>query len=146
MIAYFDTSALVKFYIFEEGSDIVKSIIEESESVVTSKIAYIESLSVFSRLKREGIITEKEYRKLLKSFITDWDSYVTVEVTDRILKISGHLVELYSLRGFDALHLSSALFVQREIGEDMTFVCYDMRLWRAAVEESFKVIPERLNG
>ena len=82
----------------------------------------------------------------MKSFITDWDSYVTVEVTDRILKISGHLVELYPLRGFDALHLSSALFIQREIGEDMAFVCYDMRLWRAAVEESFKIIPERLNG
>jgi predicted nucleic acid-binding protein len=146
MIAYFDTSALVKFYIDEKDSDLVKKIIDTSEIVFTSKIAYIEILSVFFRLKREGAIAEKDHRKILKSFITDWGSYALIEVTDRVMIISGQLVELYPLRSLDAIHLGSALFVQKEVEEDMAFVCFDARLGRAAAEENFKVIPEMLNG
>ncbi|QPM67336.1 type II toxin-antitoxin system VapC family toxin [Atribacter laminatus] len=145
MIAYFDTSALIKFYIDEKDSDLVKETVKSSEVVFTSKISYVEMFSVFSRIKRDQAITENDYRRILKSFIVDWESYAVIEITNRILNISSQLFEFYPLRSLDALHLGSALFTQKEVDEDIAFVCFDNRLWKAAKEENFKVIPESLN-
>lgn len=145
MIAYFDTSALIKFYIDEKDSDLVKKTLKDSEVIFTSKIAYVEMFSVFSRIKKDQAITENDYRKMLKSFIIDWESYAVIDITDRTLNITSQLFEFYPLRSLDALHLGSALLIQKEIDDDITFVCFDNRLWKAAKEENFKVIPENLN-
>ena len=65
-IVYFDTSALVKRYYKELGSNYVKNIFATSSFIVTSKIAYPEVLSALARKKREKNISTKDYFSLKK--------------------------------------------------------------------------------
>ena len=43
MICYLDSSALVKLYVEEEGSDLVMRNVREADLVATSKVAYAET-------------------------------------------------------------------------------------------------------
>lgn len=54
MIAYFDTSALVKLYVTEEYSQDVSELLERTDVAVCHDIAFVEANSAFGRLKRVG--------------------------------------------------------------------------------------------
>ena len=61
MILYLDTSALVKLYVEEEGSDEVKKACEQAQVVVTSRLAYAEARSAFARAWRERRFDTQDY-------------------------------------------------------------------------------------
>ena len=50
MNCFFDTSALIKKYVAERGSDVVKSYLNQSKIVYVSSTARIECFSVISRM------------------------------------------------------------------------------------------------
>ncbi len=52
---FFDTSALVKRYVQETGSDLVDKAFEEANQIIVSAITRIETLSAFRRLRAPGI-------------------------------------------------------------------------------------------
>lgn len=56
---YFDSSALVKRYVEEPGSDRVNSILANAGIVTTSKLTYPEILSAFARRHKVGEIPKK---------------------------------------------------------------------------------------
>ena len=43
MICYLDTSALVKLYVCEEGTDLVRRQVNEASIIATAKVAYPET-------------------------------------------------------------------------------------------------------
>ena len=59
MNIYLDTSALVKLYIDEDGSDIVNDSTDRATIVSTSRIAYAEALSAFVQCKDEKVLSKK---------------------------------------------------------------------------------------
>lgn len=119
MICYFDTSALVKLYVEEEGSDLVSDYTRKSLFVATSKVAYAEARAAFARAWRSGVLGEKEYREVVLNFREDWPRYFILEVSEPVLQRVDSLVEKYSLRGFDALHLASTIVIAGRIkGEE----------------------------
>ncbi len=64
MIAYRDTSALVKLYAAEEdGRELVRLAVEESERVATSTVAYAEARAGLARKQREGVFTADDLRR-----------------------------------------------------------------------------------
>jgi hypothetical protein len=70
----------------------------------------------------------------------EWESYVRVDLRDEILRLARDLIRQHPLRGFDAIHLASALSVKRAVGEDLTFGAVDVRLLRAAESEGLTSI------
>ena len=54
---YLDTSALIKRYIWESGSEQIRGMFREKAFIVTSKIAYAEVYAAFTRRRREGDLT-----------------------------------------------------------------------------------------
>jgi len=42
--------------------------------------------------------------------------------------MAGDLAEKHDVRGFDAIHLASAVALREKLASDITFSCYDMRL------------------
>ncbi|RJX24930.1 MAG: PIN domain-containing protein [Dethiobacter sp.] len=147
MICYFDTSALVKLYVEEDGSDIVTKAVERCSLVSTSKVAYAEARAAFARSRREGILTEIDYEDIRENFQEDWTSYFSLEVTDRIIMKTGKLVERYCLRGFDAIHLASAIVLAESLKEEELLTgCWDARLWEAFRKAGFKIIPPEQPG
>lgn len=62
MICYLDTSALVKLYVHEQGSETVRKLVDAASVVATSKVAYPEARAALARGFREGLLAEKDYR------------------------------------------------------------------------------------
>lgn len=134
-MTYLDTSALIKRFVKEKGSPLVQSIVKRGEPVATAKIAYAEIFAGLTRKLREGHLPKTLYGLACRQFERDWQSYVRVELQDDILFLARDLVQRHPLRGFDAVHLASALSLKNALGEEITFAAADERLLRAAGTE-----------
>lgn len=141
MMLYVDTSALVKLYVEEPLSQELSYAVDEAEAVATSLLAYTEAMAAFARARREVRLSPQEYRRVVDAFEEDWSRYITVEVTDRLVKTAGHLAASRALRGYDALHLASALTLRERVPSSMMFVAFDRALSVAAKRESLRIHP-----
>lgn len=135
MIVYLDTSSLVKLYVKEDDSYHVVNLIKDSEITATSLIAYTESRAAFARRFREKAFSPREYKRLVSFFNEDWENYFVVNVTKSLVLMAGDLSEKHGLRGFDAIHLSSAVRLHQELSSPVTFSCADQRLQKASALE-----------
>ncbi len=132
MILYLDTSSLVKLYVEEKDSSKIADLVIASEISATSLIAYAESRSAFARRFREKAFTAREYKRLVNAFNADWNNCFIINVTTELVKFAGELAENHHLRGFDAIHLSSALTLYRELSSSVIFSCYNKNLQNAS--------------
>lgn len=140
MIIYLDTSSLVKIYVDEAGSSRVKEFVDSASVVSTSKVAYAEARAAFARKHKEGGFSLNTLRKIVEDLNRDWESYFVIEVTDGLIRSSGDLAEKYLLRGFDSIHLASAVNLKAKTGKEVYFSSNDLKLNRAAEKEGFVVL------
>jgi predicted nucleic acid-binding protein len=136
---YLDTSSLVKLYAPERESAAVKQLVEIAEFTVTSRVAYVETRAALAHKRREKLINLKDYRLIVQDFDHDWESYFIVDVSDVLVKTAGQLAEKHALRGYDAIHLASAVVVRRQGNRSVNFSCFDARLSRAARREGLDI-------
>jgi predicted nucleic acid-binding protein len=136
LILYSDTSSLAKLYILEEGSAEMRRLVLTVQRVTCSEVAYAETRVAIARALREGRLDESAFRQARRDFEADWVDYGAVTVGD-ILKDAGDLGDRYAIRGFDAIHLASALRVRQLAKQDVSFASADRRLRDAAVAEGF---------
>jgi predicted nucleic acid-binding protein len=130
-VLYLDTSALAKLYVAEPESQLVSRTVEVNSSwLATSRVAYAEVLSVLVRCLRANRLSPKAYRLQKKAFLEDWSAMFVVELSTETLSDAGRLIERHGLRGLDAIHLCSALWIGRT-----SFACFDARLRSAAAAE-----------
>jgi len=141
VILYLDTSALVKRYFEEPGSRRLLSKWKEASEIVTSSVAYAEALAAFHRKRRESGLEDELFGKVLEAFRLDWKSFVRVEVTDELNEAIDQALEKHPLRGFDAIHLASAVVVGQTLAEPIVFACFDERLAQAAVDAGMETFP-----
>lgn len=107
--------------------------VEAADSVTTSCVAYAEARSALARNRREGRLSEGDLREAVEALDADWESYSPVPVLDPISHLAGELAERFALRGFDAVHLASALVVSRESRDTaLNFLSFDNNLNEAA--------------
>jgi predicted nucleic acid-binding protein len=140
---YFDTSALIKRFVEESGSKRVDAVLAREPIVATSKVAYAEVHAGLARMLREKAFTTAAYRATSRTFDTDWRAYVRVDLADPVLLIVRDLVRRYPLRGFDAIHLASAIRLQQQLGEAIRVIASDERLLAAAGEEGLSTLDVR---
>jgi len=141
MMLYLDTSALVKLYVDEPMSEELSAAVDEAEAVATSLLAYAEARAAFARARREARFSLHAYRHIVVAFEEDWPRYITVEVTDRIVKNAGDLAASRALRGYDALHLASALSLRERVSSSVMFLAFDRELSVAAKRETLRIHP-----
>ena len=132
MILYLDTSALVKLYVAETDSAMIKKLVDAAEMPSTSRIAYVEARAAFARKRRERAATLRDYRTVVEDFDNDWETFFIVDVSDALTKRAGQLAEKFALRGYDAVHLASAVIVGEQGNQAVRFACFDVKLSRAA--------------
>ena len=132
MVIYLDTSSLVKLYVEEEDSPEVADLVKSSKITATSMVAYPETRAALARRFRENMFKPREYRQLISFFNNDWENYMIVRLTKKLVRLAGDLAEKHGLRGFDAIHLSSAMTLFQELSTPIIFLCSDQRLQKAA--------------
>jgi uncharacterized protein len=137
---YLDTSALVSLYVEDARTESVRRAVQAASGTATSNIAYAEARAVFARMRRERLLKPRLYAATVAAFNDEWERLNLVQMTDPVVRAAGDLVERHPLRGFDALHLASAIRLR---GDDarITFCCHDARLAAAARAEGFAVVP-----
>lgn len=135
---YLDTSALIKRFVNEKGSPLVQSIVQRTEAIATAKIAYAEIFAGLTRKLREGNLSKAQYALACRQFESDWHAYLRVELGDDILLLARDLIQRRPLKGFDAVHLASALRLKVALGEEVTFAAADGRLLKAAEGENLE--------
>jgi len=140
---YFDTSALIKRFVEEPGSNRVDAVLAGEPILATSKVAFAEVHAGLARKLREKALTTTAYRKTSRAFDTDWRAYLRVDLADGLLLIVRDLVRRHPLRGFDAIHLASAMRLQEQLGEEVQVIASDDRLLTAAREEGLQTLDVR---
>ncbi len=135
MIIYLDTSSLVKLYVEEDESSKVDALVKSSEVTATSLVAYAEARAAFARRFCEKAFTNNEYNRLKEFFDKDWSRYLILSVTEDMIRLAGDLAEKHALRGFDSIHLASALTLRQELSSPILFSCFDDNLQKASERE-----------
>lgn len=135
MNLYLDASSLLKLYLAEEHSSSVRDLVATSSSVTSSLVAYAECRAGLGRAYALRRIEEPDLDRFVAAFESDWSAYTPIPVTEPLVRLAGELAEQYVLRGFDAIHLASAVTLQRELDEPITFSAFDERLSRSALAE-----------
>ena len=143
MIAYMDTSAMVKLYLSEPGSEASIRLWRESQRIAVSAVGYAELVAAFQRKRREGIVSREGLTRAIRSFKSDWESVQVVPLSPQLNRRIDRLVADHPLRGFDAIHLASALAIRDAVGEEFLLVSADRRLLDAAQKEGLNVYPDR---
>ena len=133
-VLYVDTSALVKAYISEAGTERMLVHLRAAEAVASSVLVWPETLATFARRSREGLMSAHEHADLRRRFHEDYQGLVTVDLDARVLELVDALLLRHPLRSADAAHLASACFLA-ESGIAVAFACADRALLAAAIAE-----------
>jgi predicted nucleic acid-binding protein len=139
VILYLDTSALVKLYVSEDASEEVRARVAGALAVGSSRVAYPEARAAFARRHREGGFGGADLRRIIAALDRDLSAFVMVNLERPLARRAGELAEKHGLRGFDAIHLASALELGALLGVTPAFLAYDARLMSAASSEGFVV-------
>ncbi|MEX1173860.1 MAG: type II toxin-antitoxin system VapC family toxin [Chloroflexota bacterium] len=121
---YLDSSALVKWYVRESGTDRAREILSTDQAWFAGAHTWTE---VAIALDRRVIPQERD--AALQRFRTDWGRITTVAMDGVVCARAADLGIGHRLRTLDALHLAAA---ERAGGADLTFVTFDARLAVAA--------------
>jgi predicted nucleic acid-binding protein len=142
LITYLDTSALLKQYIQEAGSEDVEKLLRSSDIAGSNMLTYAEMASAIVRAVRMKLIPKEEARATWEDFLVDWDLLVRFDVSAQLIKRASVLIWEDGLRSYDAMHLASALVWQETIEMPVTLATYDRELWASAKKAGIAVWPE----
>jgi predicted nucleic acid-binding protein len=138
VIHFLDSSALVKRYVRERGSDVVAALFRGRKELAVARIAELEVNSAFAKRVRAGDLELGEAQRHALSLGADVDGFHVVELRPPVLQIANALVWRRALRAYDALQLAAALRLTRATGLALTFWCSDAHLCEAAVAEGLR--------
>ena len=130
---YLDTSAWMKLYVPEAGSERVESLIAAADRCASHLITYAEMRAAFAKAQRMGRMNQATKDTAVASFEVDWRTCQVMDVTDPLVRRAGDLADRFGLRGYDSVHLAAAEAISLLLmPEPLAFVCFDERLCDAA--------------
>jgi uncharacterized protein len=137
VIAYFDSSSLVKLFLVENGSDDVELMWTSGLVRATSRVTHAEVACALAAAVRRGTLESHPPGVLDGSFFRRNAEFV--EPDDIVITGAAILGARHGLKGLDAIHVSSALSL-REL--DPLVVSWDERQRAAVIAEGLSVYPE----
>jgi predicted nucleic acid-binding protein len=132
MIVYLDASALVKRYVAETGSAAVGKLIDQAEALGTSVISRAEVSAAFAKAVRLKFVTRDAAASAMKQFAADWPHFIRLQLTETLVARAASLAWEQGLRGYDAVHLATALVWHETVGQPVFVATFDRQLWQGA--------------
>ncbi len=142
MIVYLDASALVKRYLVEPGSADVARLVAAAAAVGTALISRAETSAALAKAVRMGTLTREGGAAALQVFRREWPVFIRVQATEPVMARADTLAWEQNLRGYDAVHLASALLWQEGLGKPITMATFDRQLWDAARAQGLAAFPD----
>jgi predicted nucleic acid-binding protein len=141
MNLYLDTSALVKRYVEEQGSEDVLDWMDLANMIGTSLVTRAEVSAAISRAVRMNHLTDQVSSKALGKFRKEWTSFHRIPINEELIARADFLACQHSLRGYDAVHLAAALIWQEALMLPVTLATYDQELMEASQKSGLQVLP-----
>ncbi len=151
MAVYFlDSSALVKRYRTEQGTEVMKLLFPDSgshEVLVVSSLVVVEMESTFARAVKAGTLSQLGRSRLLRQFQDDLKNRIGVNpLSGATMALGAEMARKHALRAGDALHLAVALQIRDAVGDAPVFVSSDKELVSAAQAETLDVLNPQQPG
>jgi uncharacterized protein len=141
---YLDTSAMFKRYMDEYGSDWLREQMDRASMLVVSQMLVVEIISALNRRVREKTLSWGNYQRVRDIIFDDCrTTYQVIAPAKPVLNLACELLERRSLRGYDAVHLATALIAHSSLRArdlpGLVFLCADDQLVAAAAAEGLAV-------
>jgi len=147
---YLETSALVKLYVRESGTERVLALANRTTEnrLAILALTQVELRSAVRRRERNGEIPPLVATQLLETFKRHLEvRFVSQMVTDFVLDVASALVDRHALRAYDAVQLAGYVALRGSTGTDApVFVSSDNALLSAAKQEGIPVLDPSLGA
>jgi len=142
MIVYADTSALVKLFVTEKGSEATRDMLRQAQAMGTGLLTRAELGAALARGARRGLLSEEEALESRRRLETVWPTWIHLAVDEDLVRRAEVLAWEHGLRGYDAVHLAAALAWQERVGPSIVLATFDRELWEAARQVRLTAWPE----
>ena len=147
---YLETSALVKLYIYERGTDRLLNLTasDAGNRFAIFSLAQVEFTAAIRRRQRSREIGADDADAVIQSFREHCEGLFLVQpCSDAVLDVAMALLDAYALKGYDSMQLAAYLTLRSIAGiEEPIFVCADGALLTAARMEGCATMnPELTN-
>lgn len=115
----------------EADAEVATELFRRADRRSTSVIAYAECRAAVAAAARTRRLKASDARKAVAALDEVWPAIDRLVVSEDIVHRAGELAERRALRGFDAIHLASALAQ----APDAVLACWDQHLSQAARAE-----------
>jgi len=131
MYYYLDASALVKYYVFERGSQWVSNLLDARgrdgewvQVAVTTLLSNVEGVCALERAVRVGRLDAASRDIARRRLLLDMRRRFRVLGVDSDLVVrASELAQVYALRAYDAIHLATALHLNVWLAQERLPVC-----------------------
>ena len=141
---YLESSALVKLYVYESGTERLLTLTasDAGHRFAILSLAQVELCAAIRRRQRAGEISSKAAGELIGTFRRHVEGKFLVQpATDSVVDVALALIDGYALRGYDAMQLAGYLVLRSASGpQEPTLVCSDKTLLSAAQTEGCRIL------
>jgi predicted nucleic acid-binding protein len=123
--------------IAEDGSELASELWETPHPGISSILAYPEGRAALAAARRGARLASAAHTRALEDFESLHGELSLIGIDIQLAREAGELAERFALRGYDAVHLASAL----SAGEAITLVSWDDDLRRAAACNGCAIAP-----
>jgi hypothetical protein len=131
-VIFLDTSALVKRYAEERGTDLVRRYMSQDLEWAASALARAETAVTLCHLGAEGRYGSPSQRHLE----ADWNRFLVVPLDAECLSAAATIGCRHKVRTLDAIHLAAA----SRLPPQVTFISFDRRQSDAARALGLEVV------
>jgi uncharacterized protein len=123
--------------ISEQGSDLVHELWSGAFRGASSVLVYTEGRAALAAARRRNRLTRRSHAEAVEAFDRTYEEVVAIGVDEQLTRTAGALASEFALRGYDAVHLATALSIAEH---DVALVSWDRDLCSAAVEAGIPVL------
>jgi uncharacterized protein len=123
--------------ISEEGSELASELWATPHPAISSILSYPEGRAALAAARRGARLTAAAHARALENFESLQDELSLIGIDVQLAREAGELAEKSALRGYDAVHLASAL----SAGDAVTLVSWDEDLRLAAARNGCALAP-----
>jgi predicted nucleic acid-binding protein len=124
MVAYVDTSALLKRYVAEADSSVAAQLLTDDPVLASSWITAVELRRNLARL-----VGSDDLDRVRRRAEADLDRMALITFDGSVATLACEVAEQLGVRSLDAVHLASA---KRLMIDDLAFITFDLRQAEAA--------------
>lgn len=128
----------MKLLVREQGSEVAEELWNAADLRVASELLYPEARAALASAERAARLSADELRGAVRDLERAMSAMTLLGVDRALSRRAGELAEAHALRGYDAVHLATALMIEPS---RFVLITWDRDLARAALESGRSVAP-----